>query len=159
MTITAYINSSDDIVADKNISAIGSFNVDPYNAVDIERPVFILDYTSTLTGCNYIHVPDFGRFYYATCRVNNGGQIIIECISDPLKSFLTNLLNCDCAVTRSASVGHPTMYEDSKLPVYPNKNNVTSIEMLSDNIYLNSGTLPPPTDAYLLTVIGGTPSV
>lgn len=154
MTITAYTNSSDDITADKNISVIGSFNVDPYNTVDIERPVFILDYTSTLVGCNYIHVPDFGRFYYATCRVNNGGQIIIECVSDPLKSFLSDILNCDCTVTRSASVGHPTMYEDTKLPIYPTQKNITSIIMNE-----TSGLFDPNgIECYVLTVIAGSPT-
>ena len=154
MTIIAYINSSDDIVADKNISAIDSFNVDPYNTVDIERPVFILDYTSALVGCNYIHVPDFGRFYYATCRVNNGGQIIIECVSDPLKSFLSNLLDCECTVTRSASVGRPTMYEDTKLPVYPTQKNITSIIMNE-----TSGLFDPNgIECYVLTIIAGSPT-
>lgn len=161
MTITAYTNRADTNYADKSgkITLIGSYTVDPYNVVDIERPVFIIDYSPALVGCNYLYVDDFSRFYFVTNAVNKGGQIVLECLSDPLTSFLSYINGCDITVLRSESAGAPTMYEDTKLPVYPNKNNVTSIEMQSDNEWLNGNILPPPNNSFLLTVIGGSPSI
>lgn len=160
MQISAYINRNDTNTANKlsNLTFIDSYNVNPYNAVDIERPSFIMDYSAGLVGCNYIHVPEFGRYYFVTNSVNKGGQIILECLSDPLTSFLNDIKNCDITVLRSTSVGAPTMYEDSKLPVYPNKNNITSIEMECLNDDLNSN-VTPPYYCYVLTVIAGSASI
>lgn len=159
MQILAYTNNSDTNISNKveSLVYINTYTVDPYNAVDIERPSFIMDYNSSLVNCNYIRVPDFGRYYFVTGKVNKGGQIILECLSDPLTSFINNIKSCDITVLRSSSVGAPTMYEDNKLPVYPNKNNITSIVMESDNEDLNRNVIPPA-DCYVLTVIAGTPT-
>lgn len=161
MELIAYTNNNDTTVANKvnSLTYIDTYNLTPYNIVDIERPTFILDYSAQLVNCNYIKVAELNRYYFVTGAVNKGSQIVFECLSDPLTSFLTELQNCDITVLRSASVGSPTMYEDTKLPVYPNKNNVTSIEMPSDNQWLNGNILPPPNNAFLLTVIGGSPSI
>lgn len=161
MILIAYTNNNDTTVANKadNLTYINTYDITPYNIVDIERPTFIIDYSPQLVNCNYIRVPDLNRYYFVTGAVNRGSQIVFECLSDPLASFLTQLQNCDITVLRSASAGKPTMYEDTKLPVYPNKNNVTSIEMPSDNQWLNGNILPPPSNAFLLTVIGGSPSI
>ncbi len=159
MQISAYINRNDTNITNKvdNLTYINTYTVEPYNAVDIERPSFIMDYNSALVGCNYIHVPEFGRYYFVTGKVNKGGQIILECLSDPLTSFINDISACDITVLRSFSIGSPTMFEDSKLPVYPSKNNITSIEMVSDNDDLNSAVIPPY-NCYVLTVIAGTPT-
>ena len=161
MEMIAYTNNNDTTVADKvnTLTYIGTYQLTPYNIVDIERPTFILDYAPQLVNCNYIKVAELNRYYFVTGAVNKGSQIIFECLSDPLTSFLTELQNCDITVLRSASAGSPTMYEDTKLPVYPSKNNITSIVMSHSAAPLSGDLSVSATNCYLLTVLGGQPTV
>lgn len=157
MQITAYINSSESNVVNKQLSAIGTYNVKPTEELDIESPSFVLQYNSALLQCNYVYCSDYNRYYFAKTTTKPGGEIIIDCISDPLKSFWTQIANCDLIALRSASVGAPTLYPDNKLPVYPTKNNITSIVMESDNADLNRSYIGGFYE-YVLTVIAGSPT-
>ena len=86
MVLIAYTNRNDNTVADKvgNLTYINTYDITPYNIVDIERPTFILDYSPQLVNCNYICVPELNRYSFVTGAVNKGSQIVFECLSDPL---------------------------------------------------------------------------
>lgn len=159
IAMTAYINSSEASVVDKQLSKIGDYTMKPTDAVDIERPSFIINYTAELLQCNYIYVPSFGRYYYAWITTKPGGEAIIKCLSDQLKSFWNYIQNCSALITRSESIGAPTMYPDSMLPVYPSKKNVTSIVMAHSAAPLSGDLSTSATDCYLLTVLGGQPNI
>lgn len=160
IAMTAYINSSEASVINKQLTEIGNYTMRPTDAVDIERPSFIINYTAELLQCNYIYVPSFGRrYYYAWITTKPGGEAIIKCLSDPLKSFWNYIQNCSALITRSESVGAPTMYPDSMLPVYPSKKNVTSIVMPHSAAPLSGDLSTSATDCYLLTVLGGQPNI
>lgn len=159
MTITAYINSSESYVVDKNISVIDSYTVTPTDPFDTERPTFKLGYVAALLSCNYLYVSELGKYYFAWVSLSPGGELIINCLSDPLKSFWNYIKNCSVLVTRSESVGAPTMYPDNMLPVYPSKKNVTSIVMAHSAAPLSGDLSTSATDCYLLTVLGGDPIV
>lgn len=159
IAMTAYINSSEASVVDKQLSKIGDYTMKPTDAVDIERPSFIINYAAELLQCNYIYVPAFGRYYYAWITTKPGGEAIIKCLSDPMKSFWNYIQNCSALITRSESVGAPTMYPDSMLPVYPSKKNVTSIVMAHSAAPLSGNLSTSATDCYLLTVLGGAPNI
>ena len=159
IAMTAYINNSESSVINKQLTEIGNYTMRPTDAVDIERPSFIINYSAELLSCNYIRVPAFGRYYYAWITTKPGGEAIIKCLSDPLKSFWDNIKNCSALVTRSESVGAPTMYPDSMLPVYPSKKKVTSIVMPHSAAPLSGDLSTSATDCYLLTVLGGAPNI
>lgn len=160
MTITAYINSSETNVIDKSISQIGqSYTVTPTDPFDIERPTFKISYTAALLPCNYLYVHELAKYYFAWVSLSPGGELIINCLSDPLKSFWSYIQNCDALITRSESVGAPTMYTDNMLPVYPSKKNITSIVMQHSAAPLSGDLSTSATDCYLLTVLGGQPII
>lgn len=158
MTAQFFINTSPTDTLNKNITAISPIiAVQPYEATSITRPVLILDYNSDYIDANYIKITwDNGMSYYYYCTVatNNGGQLIATCERDPLMSFKDAIKNCDITVTRNAGIGAPTIYPDSKLPVYPNKKNITSIIMPETSAsFTGDGDY-----CYLLTCIGGEPT-
>lgn len=158
MTAQFYINTSPTDTLDKNITAISPvITVVPYDATSITRPVLILDYNSDYIDANYIKITwDNGMSYYYYCTVatNNGGQLIVTCERDPLMCFKDAIKNCDITVTRNAGIGAPTIYPDSKLPVYPTKKNITSIVMPeTSSSFTGDGET-----CYLLTCIGGEPT-
>lgn len=160
MTLTAYTNYSESNVMVKDIRQIvNAVTVKPTEQLDIENPSFIVNYSAALLACNYVYVSDYGRFYFAKVRTKPGNELIIECISDPLMSFRSAILNCDCMAMRAESFGAPTHYQDNQLPVYPSKKNVTSIIMQQQAAPLYGTLDTNATDCYLLTVLGGQPTV
>ena len=159
MTLTAYTNYSESNVMAKDIRQIGNaVTVKPTDQLDIENPSFIVNYSAALLACNYVYVSDYGRFYFAKVRTKPGNELIIECTSDPLMSFASQILNCDILATRAESIGQPTHYKDSMLPVYPSKKNVTSIVMQHSAAPLSGDLSVSATNCYLLTVLGGQPT-
>lgn len=62
----------------------------------LENPIFILNTSSIAEFAlyNYIHVSDFGRYYFIDSRTyKTGSQIEIVCSVDALASFKTEILN------------------------------------------------------------------
>lgn len=135
-------------------------DIEPTEGVDILAPHFILGYDSSYLHCNYLYCSELNRYYYITeMTIDTAQRIHVECSVDVLQTYSADILNCMATVTRSESVGKPTMYTDSKLPVYPSKKNVTSIIMEQVSVPLNSMLTTTDGDNYLLTVIGGEPHV
>lgn len=165
MLCNLYTISADDrklikVVEGTTPTTTQEVNIKPTKEVDIINPTFIFDNPATVLTCNYLYCDTFARWYYITnISVDTAQRAIVECRIDVLQTYAQQIKNSTATILRSESVGAPTMYEDTKLPVYPNKNNVTSIEMPSDNEWLNGNILPPPNNSFLLTVIGGTPSL
>ena len=73
MQIIAYTNSSDSNVMRKQLSQIGTYTVKPTEQLDIEAPVFIVQYSAALLGCNYIKCNDYGRYYFAKVTTGRAG--------------------------------------------------------------------------------------
>ena len=161
MEIIAYTSSAESNVLNKNpyLQSLGTFTVKPTDKLDIERPTFVVNYSAALLPCNYLYASEYNRFYFAKLTTKPGNEAIIECVSDPLMSFRSAILNCDCMAMRAESFGAPTHYQDNQLPVYPSKKNVTSIIMQQQAAAPIYGTLDTSaTDCYLLTVLGGQPT-
>lgn len=162
MQIIAYTSSAESNVVNKNpyLTSIGTYTVKPTEKLDIEYPSFIINYTAALLPCNYIYCSEYNRYYFAKLVTKPGSEAILQCVSDPLMSFRTEILACDILATRAESFGKPTHYPDSMLPVYPSKKNVTSIVMQQRAASPLSGLLDTAAeDCYLLTVLGGQPHI
>lgn len=158
MQIIAYTNYSETNVMNKDIRQIGgAVTVKPTEQLDIETPTFIVNYSASLLNCNYIKCDTYNRFYFAKVTTTPGAEMKIECVSDPLMSFANEIRNCDILVTRSESIGQPTLYPDNQLPVYPSKKNITSIVMQHRAAPLSGDLSTSAAECYLLTVIGGQP--
>lgn len=162
MEIIAYTNSAESNVMNKNpyLQTIGPYTVKPTAELDIEYPKFLINYSAALLPCNYIYCSEYARFYFAKLTTKPGTEAVLECVSDPLMSFSSAILNCSILATRAESFGKPTHYPDNMLPVYPSKKNVTSIVMQQQAGSPLTGLLDTSaTDCYLLTVLGGQPHI
>lgn len=78
--------------------------VDVYNAVNIERPVFIIndfrDDLNELTNFNYCYFPRFKRFYYCTITIDKH-RAVLTCEVDVLMSHSTQIKQLRCNITRN----------------------------------------------------------
>lgn len=129
--------------------------VKPTAPLDIITPTFIFDYSAAALACNYLYCSEFGRYYFVkNIAVDTAGRINISCAIDVLQTYSAAIKNCRATVIRTATSGAPTMYSDSKFPVYPTKKVVTSITSAETSNSLNAD----GGYCYVLNTIGGTSS-
>lgn len=75
---------------------------------DVLNPVFIISYNSDYITCNYVHVPEFGRYYF----INNinlllGSRAEISCSVDVLMSYNRQLKGLSVDVRRQENLIEP----------------------------------------------------
>lgn len=74
------------------------------DASTIVDPVILVEYNGALTGFNYAHIPEFGRYYFIkNVESVHNGLWSIEMHTDVLKSFSNAILNSPAIVSRSSS--------------------------------------------------------
>ena len=107
MTITAYTVGCDNRIADKSpylgqgVTLQGETRD---NAVDVAAPNILVTSNAPIT-CNYVYIPLFGRYYYTTVTVIRAGLYLLQCKSDPVMSFLTDIKRAKCTVRRTYGQG------------------------------------------------------
>ena len=126
--------------------------VKPTDTVDIISPSFTFAYSVAALSANYLYCVEFQRYYFINnVAIETGGRVRISCSVDVLQTYASAIKNCKATVIRTATSGAPTMYSDSKLPIYPNKKVVTSVTSAE-----TSGSLSADGSyCYVLNTIGG----
>lgn len=71
------------------------------DGVSIEDPVLYIKHDVTLFACNYVYIPDFGRYYFIRGREIDGDTEYITCHVDVLKSFESDIKSSKGTATRS----------------------------------------------------------
>lgn len=149
ITVDLYHTSDDARVADKTLSTIATdIPINPTAAIDRLKPVFVIDYSDSYIGVNYVYCNAFGRYYFCSSpSIEIGRRIILPCTVDALTSWIAQLRNCPCTVTRSETAGI-TAVPDAQLPMDPNARDYKALYFDAESPY------PLDTaDAYLLEVL------
>ena len=159
MTITLYKVNNDPTCIDKitGVTPTGSnISVYPLHSVNMLYPVFDIDLDNTYMCCNYLYCDTFDRYYFIkNISINTAQHMIIQCAIDVLQSFKNSILNSPTTILRAESIGYPTQIIDTKLPINPTRKQITSIVLPE-----TSNTFDTDAEySYLLTVIGGQPSI
>ena len=103
MVATFYNNASAPEVVNKQLTTLGTANVDITNGFMVDKPNFQMARDDSLLTANYMYVPDLNRYYFVTLEVENGAFIRINAESDPLKSFWNSIKTSQCIAYRSTS--------------------------------------------------------
>ena len=116
ITSTFYINSSAENVLNKSLTEIKSVKYQVWEPFDILHPTLTVRRDNDLLDCNYVYIPKFNRYYFATVQVQKGNEMIVSCDIDPLESWKTRgLLDLSVPVIRQENKYN--MYiTDSKMP-------------------------------------------
>ena len=157
MIVTFYTNSSAPNVVNKDILQVGDTitSVYPYGDLDIMRPALLLPANSDLINtANYFYIDDFGKYYMYSQppTVTDGQRVIIHGVEDVLMTHAAQVLNCECSVIRSESVGSNDVI-DTKYPLNPSKYWFDGKTRQTDKIFYNYDALGTQTPQILVRII------
>ena len=146
-TVNFYNNASNTHVVNKDITQLGSSEVQFKEPFDIAKPVIYLAHDSTLLKANYCYIPMAGRYYYGHVEGENGVNMRFICdASDPLMSFKDAILASPAVISRNPWV-YDKYLPDDKMPV--ESRNIRSSFLFPQN-YFNG-----LNNCYILTTLGG----
>lgn len=144
-TVTLYTNSSNPNVFTKAITQLAVYTCEFKADVDVENPVIYLSAGAAVDGCNYMYIPEFGRYYFAKAITKKGTAIEIQGQSDPLMSFKSAILSSPAVISRNP--WHFDLYvPDPKLPI--EARSAGAVLKFSGNHFSGSN------NSYILTTIG-----
>lgn len=78
---------------------------DIYGGVDRINPALLVDTSQVnLDDTNYMHIPEFGRYYFITSIVGNAGHsVVVNGHVDVLMTYQDSIRRCKCIAERSTS--------------------------------------------------------
>lgn len=112
-------------VLNKSYNFTYTKNMKPRGEVDILNPVFIIAYDSNIISCNYAEITTWGKLYFVKTSIMTDGRMRVELTVDPLTSNLSDINKITATIIRSGFLTKPTNVTDPKLPIEPNKKEVS----------------------------------
>lgn len=160
VTVDLYKIAKDNRVINKITGAAPLNNtpitVKPTEKVSLLSPTFEMDMDAAYMTANYLYCDIFDSYYYITdVRVNTAQRLELECMIDVRQTFSASLLRSEATVIRNEKIRYPTQIHDTKLPVNPSRKCITSIVIPEVGRSFSTSA----TYSYLLTVVGGEPTI
>lgn len=90
------------------------------NGSSIEDPVLYMQHDALLFACNYVYIPDFGRYYFISGREIAEHTEYITCHVDVLKTYGNDIKSCKGTATRS-NIYNKNIPESLALEIPQNK--------------------------------------
>lgn len=112
-------------------------NMKPRGEVDVLNPIFIIAYDSDIISCNYAEISVWGKFYFVKSSIMTDGRMKVELTVDPLTSNLTSINNITATIRRTGLIDKPTNLTDSRLPIEPNRKQVSVKNFNGDSPHAN----------------------
>lgn len=146
MQVTFYNNRSDNRKLSKSIVQLGSpIDCQLKEDCSIINPILIVSHSALplYNQCNYMFIPEFGRYYYCELTAMAGDKIMVHGKVDVLMSHAPNIRALQCTILRQQWKYNPYIVD----PFAPSKSQ-RNIQWISIGKY-NAGT------GLYLTVDGG----
>lgn len=156
MDITLYLNRSQRNVMNKVLSHEKILsNVFLLETCDVIKPTLIfakVDDTIFDT-YNYVFIPNFNRYYYASIEMIDGERYQLTCEVDVLMSFKDDILNSEIVATRSGDITKwNKLIRDDRVKNLCRSNKI--IRKLSGGEFLRL--ITPNSHSVIINTIGGT---
>lgn len=132
--------------ANKTYTSIKTISGVAIEPEQILNPSFLVNFDAKLLECNYCEITDwatpqgesFNRFYFCKVTTENGGNIRINCTTDPLRTFWDEYKTQPMTIVRSTSFGAPTYVQDGMLPIDAERTSLPQVIYFS-SIHETSG--------------------
>lgn len=112
VNVTLYQNFSDPAVVHKRKTAIKTCVCQITESVTVDEMDLLLDMDPNVNTCNYAYIDVFSRFYFLTPGIQNGNQMTVHAVSDPLSSFWSSYSGSPCIAERSTSAPNPEIVDE-----------------------------------------------
>lgn len=129
MTVTLMVNGSAPNYIRKSVSTVASFEGVPLEPCSVTKPTIVIE-GAPAAGFNYMHIPEFGRYYYVNgISVMPGNMVAVSGNTDPLMSFADEIMSFSGIVRRQSGMydlylddGNFKVRQDSKHKIiaFPN---------------------------------------
>lgn len=101
---TFYNNASGKNVVKKNLTTLGTANVDTTENFKIDKgATFKMARNDSLLNANYMYIPEMGRYYHISVEIEKGVFMRITGDSDGVCSFWPSIKTSQCIAYRSTS--------------------------------------------------------
>lgn len=114
--VNLYSNSSAPNHINKNITLVAETSCEFKAPISVTNPTIYISATDAYDGVNYVYIPEFGRYYYATCTGGTSQTLTFECKSDPLMSFQSQIKASKAVIARNPWKYNKYIH-DPKLPI------------------------------------------
>lgn len=119
-SITLYQNLSPDKKIGKKLREITTLTGTVRDETSIINPVILVEDNTSLSACNYMFIPEFGRYYFITdVKKPRAGVAELWAHSDGLNSFSGEIL-ANTAVIESQENKWNLYIDDGRFRVYNN---------------------------------------
>jgi len=119
LQVTLYNTSSDPRTLFKALTAIATVNVEIMDNNNVSKPILVFDNPQNYRGINYVFIPHFNRFYFASVEIVSGQLCNIHCDVDVLMSYAAGIHNTKVLLDRTAQGKLSNLYfADDKIRKY-----------------------------------------
>lgn len=148
MEVSFYQNTSENYRIDKSLIGKYTESCTLKDGCSIENPEILIANANNMADCNYMHIPDFNRFYFITDIVSvRDGLWLISGHVDVLMSFKNEIKACTATFKRQEHLFN--MYlDDPEFKTY-NKSEIVTKLFYGASTPLNKDM------KYVLVVAGG----
>lgn len=147
MQVSLYQNISENYRITKSLIGKYTESCTLKDECSIENPVLLISNANNLTDCNYMYIPDFGRYYFITDIVSvRNGLWEISGHVDVLMTYANEIKACQATFKRQEHLFN--MYlDDPEFKTYNNADIVTKLFSGGEGLTKNM--------EYILVVAGG----
>lgn len=126
ISVTFYQNNSEPYRIGKNLTTKHSESCILKDGASVENPVILIS-NSNMTDCNYMYIPDFGRYYFINDIVSvRQGLWEIHAHVDVLETYKTQIKACSATFKRQENLFNMDL-DDPEFKVYNNLDCVTKV--------------------------------
>lgn len=161
MYINLYTCSDDSIEVNKTLTPVAqNVTIQATESLDLINPIVVLAYNQNYLNSNYVYLSDFNRYYFIRdVQVDIGKRIVLTLDEDYLYTWRDSILSStEGVVLRAGYTVHdgakvpagPTYFPDSKLPLFPARENIYS-KKFSTTPFINGSGIDNYN--YILTVL------
>lgn len=121
MTLTLYVNTSENNRLDKSITSRGTFVFSFKDESSVFNPQVLIANGSSLADVNYAYISEFGRYYYVTEIVLVRADLyLLKLHTDVLMTWKSQIRNCT-AVLKRQELAYNLYLDDPEFKVYNNE--------------------------------------
>ena len=119
LQVTLYNTSSDPRTLSKALTTIATVNVEIMDNNNVSKPILVFDNPQNYRGINYVFIPHFNRYYFASVDIVSGQLCYIHCDTDVLMSYSAGIRSTKALLDRTAIKGKYNLYfADDKIRKY-----------------------------------------